>query len=148
MKKITTKHELPKGITNKDLQYPSYKSSDRLAYDDARLSNSGSFELIHVIGWGWCISTLLIRKAGRRSSESAISGGARVYAVRVDTGETVRVGLGPHVDERVQVYVRKSRVKALERYINLLVSGATRANQIRDRISTRRAQSAFRRYAW
>lgn len=140
-KTTTTLPALPKGMRASDLKRPSWRSKDRL---DFEACPGGSFQMIHVGDWGWCLATLLIRKAGRR----AVEGGDRTYAVRIATGETVAVGLGPHVKARATVYVRKSRGKALAGYLEMIRQGAERANQIRDRISTRRAQTALRRFPW
>jgi hypothetical protein len=136
MKKPIAKTDaaLPEGIEAGDLEYPRHMSPDPLANDEA---NHGSFELYETIGFGWCISTLLISRAsGRRTAPAS----DRTYAVRVADGATVRIGLGPHVKRTVTVYVRRSRVAALKRYLDLFRSGAERANTIRDRISSRRAQ--------
>lgn len=131
---MKTKNALPEGINQSDLKYPGYKSKDRtLPYPD------GSFELWHITSFGWVIPTLFIRGAGRHS-ESA----HRTYAVNLK-GQTCRVGLGPHVTERVTVYVRKSREKVLRKFLDLKNTGAIRSNEIRDRISTRRAQTQARR---
>jgi hypothetical protein len=92
--------------------------------------------------FGWVVPTLVIRQPGRRSSLSAQA--PRTYATTLD-GKPCRVGLGPHVEARVTVYVREGRKAALQRYVDLQRSGAVQAHEIRDRISTRRAQSALRR---
>jgi hypothetical protein len=42
-----------------------------------------------------------------------------------------------HVGERVTVYVKKSRLAALQKFIDLQGIGAESTNDIRDRISTR-----------
>lgn len=120
--------KLPAGLRASDTKMGrTYK--DRLyAFD---------FELWHVRGWGWCIPTLLIRNAPRRMN-GAVS--PRSYAVRVDDGSIVRIGLGPHVTERVHIYARKGRLGVLKKYIDLKETGAGNAGLIRDRISSRRAR--------
>lgn len=132
--------DLPKGIRPTDLKYPSFKSKDRINYEKG---DHGSLTLYEVHdrkgnSW-WCIATLRIRKArlGRD--------GERTYAVRLSDGAPVRIGLGPHVKRKITVYVRQSRVEALQRYIDLHLSGAESAHQIRDRISSRRAQGQVER---
>jgi hypothetical protein len=123
---------LPKGILVSDLKYPDYSKRDKrpkdIPYEDTY------FELYFVPGFNWCIPTLLIRNPGRRSSQTT----ARTYAVTVDTQKLVRIGLGPHVTEKHTVYLRQSRIKDLMPYIELRRKGAAQANQVRDRISTRR----------
>lgn len=123
--------KLPDGILESDLKYPS--GSQRIWGKD--------FELWHVIGFGWCIPTLHIRNAPRRTEGRGLA--RRTYAVRIDTGTPCRVGLGPHVTARVTVYASKKRERALAKYFALLNDGASAANQIRDRISTRRMRSSM-----
>ena len=89
---------------------------------------------------GWCVPTLLIRNASRRSSSKT----DRTYATTLD-GKPVRIGMGPHVSAIARVYVRASRKAALQRYLDLQSEGSKTAHEIRDRISSRRAQSALRR---
>jgi hypothetical protein len=126
---------LPKGITEKDLKYPErHDFPENFQYEDR------SFELWFCGSFGWCIPTLQIRGAGRRMGVAP-----RTYAVSVDTKKVCRIGLGPHVLKRVTVYVRKSRLEVLKPFLDLRREGAIAANNVRDRISTRRAQSAMRR---
>lgn len=107
------------------------------------------FELWFVDGWGWCIPTLLISNAGSRRVNSTGAGATkRTYAVRVDNRETVRIGLGPHVKGTYTVNVTKKSLPAMEKYFTLIQEGQTKAGQIRDTISTRRAQGAMRRRLW
>jgi hypothetical protein len=120
--------KLPDGILESDLKYPDYQK-DRLA---------DYFELWNVTGLGWVIPTLLI-KHSRRADRSD-----RTYATTLD-GKACRVGLGPHVLRRVTVYVAESRKAALQKYLDIKLEGQKTSNQIRDRISTRRAQTALRR---
>jgi len=123
--------ELPKGIKESDLSYPKNYKNRVVEY----------LELYYTTAFGWCIATLHIRNAGRRSTNKD----PRTYAVKVDDGSCVRVGLGPHVLKRVTVYVTEKRLKDLQRFIDLKNSGEITANEIRDRISTRRAQGSIRR---
>lgn len=146
----TATSKLPKGILASDLKRPSWHSKVKMAHPEGDKYGEVKFELVRTTAFGWCISTLLIAKAsGRRSSAP---GGDRTYAVRCNgdyhDGETVRIGFGPHVTFRGTVYVKASRAKALAKYLGLLGQGAVRANEIRDRISSRRAQSAMRRNFW
>lgn len=125
---------LPKGLIVSDTKYPrNYKDHEY----------SADFELWHVGDWGWCIPTLMIRNVPRRRL-TGTTVAPRTYAVRVDNGGLVRIGLGPHVKERVTVYGRKSRMAALKKFLDLRNEGAAKAGQVRDRISTRRARTALR----
>jgi hypothetical protein len=144
-KELKTKNALPDGIVLHDLKYPSYKlnvKNDPNYFDYKAPYEDHSFELWFVPSLGWCIPTLGIRNPGRRSRPGAAP---RTYAVKVSDGGVVRIGLGPHVAERVTVYVRKNRAEALAKFIALKNKGAVDANNIRDRISTRRAQGALYR---
>lgn len=126
--------ELPTGIKESDLKYPK----------NYKIRVVEHLELYYVKAFGWCIATLHIRNAGTRNTNRD----PRTYAVRVDTGECVRVGLGPHVLKRITVYATEKRLKDLQKFIDLKNSGEVTANEIRDRISTRRAQGTLRRSQW
>jgi hypothetical protein len=132
---------LPSDITETDLKYPDYKSKDQLVpqYDN------NQFELWYTQQMGWCIPTLRIGGSGRYGSTP------RTYATTLD-GKQVRIGKGPHVLRTVTVYVRQSRVKVLQKYLDLRTAGAVTSNTIRDRISSRRAQGqvmrAEGRHSW
>lgn len=131
---------LPAGLLSSDLKYPT-------TYPDR--AHAADFELWYVTGFGWCIPTLRIRNASRRVREGLGAGTpARTYAVRIETKGIVRIGLGPHVTFRTTVYGRKSRMKALRQYVELRDAGAGKAHMIRDRISSRRAQTEARRLAY
>lgn len=132
MIKSTTKTPLPEGILKTDLTRPSMS-----AYGGEALSNdwqNNTFDLWHVTGFGWCIPTL------------AISGkGARTYAIRIKDRNVVRIGMGPHVTEQVTVYVRINRLRTLQSFLDMRTDGAGKAGQVRDRISSRRAQGQIMR---
>lgn len=132
---------MPQGIEAFDLTYPEWnpKKPDELVRE---IGEYGALELYDTTGFGWCIATLGIRKA--RSAGKA----DRTYAIRVSDGQPVRIGLGPHVKRTVKVYVRQSRLEALKKYVDLYNKGSETAHEIRDRISTRRAQGALRRSSW
>jgi len=125
---------LPPDVLSSDTKYPPFRKNGARVVDSLMFYNVTSF--------GWCIATLLIRGPGRRSAAGAT---ARTYAVRVDDGSLVRIGLGPHVTQTVHVYVTDKRLAKLQKYLALRDSGAIKANETRDRISTRRARSAQRR---
>jgi len=127
--------ELPPGILPGDLKHPGISDTTGMW-----------FEMYHATGFGWCIPTLFIRKAGARSFSQ--HGSDRTYAIAISGGEIVRIGLGPHVTAQVIVYVAKSRLSSLQKYIDLKKRGEDQANQIRDRISSRRAQGQIRRMRW
>ena len=142
IKEIRLPTPLPAGIIKSDLTYPSYKSKDGLV-DDYRNS---SFELWCVSSarndMEWFIPTLLIANASRRSPNTT----ARTYATRVSDGKSGwRIGRGPHVKATFTVYVRKSRARALKPFLDMRTAGQEVAGQIRDRISSRRAQGALMR---
>jgi hypothetical protein len=125
---------LPKGIEKSDLHVPAdYKSYDKVPYEQR------SFELWHVTRFGWCIPTLLIGRARRANSTD------RTYAVTVEGGQVVRVGRGPHVTATHVVHVTNARHAALKSFLTLREKGQGDAGQIRDRISSRRAQGQLMR---
>jgi hypothetical protein len=130
---------LPKGIVERDLTYPdTRKGGDYFAKGID--CNDHQFEIWYVRNFGWCIPTLDIGGAGRQATR-------RTYAVKVDTGNVVRIGKGPHVTATHRVYVRESRLKDLQKFLDLRRKGAGDAGSIRDRISTRRAQGQQERAA-
>lgn len=135
MAKKTIETNLPTGVIQKDLEYPKYNSKDRLMSD---IGEYGTLTFYETKRFGWCITTLGI-------SRGKMGRAARSYAVRVSDGSPVRIGNGPHVTRVVKVYVRTSRVKALQKYVDLYNKGAEDASTIRDRISSRRAEGALRR---
>jgi hypothetical protein len=134
---------LPAGIIAKDLKAPTYNMKTG-TYTDPLIKDweQSMFELWYTERMGWCIPTLLISRAGRRAAPGASD---RTYAVAVKDGAMVRIGLGPHVLAKHTVYVRQSRLAALQKFLDLRQTGAVRANEIRDRISSRRAQGAMYR---
>jgi hypothetical protein len=138
---------LPAGITAKDLTRPKWDDKDGFARDSS--FDTREFELWHTPGFGWCIPTLDIA-AGRRGQPR------RTYAVlvrelpKLSAGEAVtvaRIGQGPHVTSQQVVYVRASRLKALQPFLDLRTAGLAAAGQVRDRISSRRAQGQQEREA-
>ena len=130
---MMTINTLPEGVTLSDLKPPKWDSGDR---------EVTTLTLDHADSFGWCIRTLHIRRPGRRARVGATD---RTYAIRVSDGAPVRIGIGPHVKRTITIYVRASRLSALQHLVDLRDKGALDANTIRDRISTRRAQGALRR---
>jgi hypothetical protein len=128
---VAVEYALPKGVLKSDLEAQSYKTYEKdppMYHDD--------FELWYTEAMGWVIPTLHIRNPGSRSR---IDAAPRTYAVQVESGKPCSVGLGPHVLRRVRVHVRKSNCERLARLIARKADGQVDANNIRDRISTRRA---------
>jgi hypothetical protein len=130
---------LPPGVKLSDLAYPRHHYDVPLEQRD---TVTHTLTLDYVESFGWCVRTLHIRNPGRRARAGATE---RTYASRVSDGRPVRIGIGPHVKRTIHVYVRRSRLDALKRLVDLHEQGAVDANTIRDRISSRRAQSALRR---
>lgn len=139
---------LPAGIVVTDLGYqkrplketPAMREAwDAIAWDDRQ------FELWHVTAFGWCIPTLAISSSGSRSGR--VGSQQRTYAVRVDDGAVVRIGRGPHVKQTLAVHVGPKNVERLQKFLDLRRTGEGKAGEIRDRISSRRAQGALMRAA-
>lgn len=128
--KSATAPVLPKGIKAGDLKYPKKAPW-----------SSGNFELWYTGGMGWVIPTLQI------SSGSRSAYGKRTYAVVVSTGQVCRVGMGPHVHAKHVVYVTTKSADRLAPFLALREQGQADAGQVRDRISTRRAQGQMHRAA-
>lgn len=138
---VTSTIELPEGIVQNDLScYDPMKAKDKYkpyAKLDHKAGNSGQLEFYYVTGRGWVITTLHISN-GKGFAD-------RSYGIDILTGGIVTVGKGPHVTKTINVYLRLSRLKALQKYIDLYNKGLISAGQIRDRISTRRANTVMRR---
>lgn len=113
--------DLPENVTPYDLEYPKFSSNDPPEYE---AGNSGTLTFYKTASFGWCLATLFIGW-GSRSSVAASSD--RTYAIRVDTEELVRVGKGPHVTSEVTIYLKKSRMEALKKYVDLYTKGLTDA---------------------
>lgn len=81
----------------------------------------------------WVIPTLEISRKGAD---------VRTYAVAADndSNDCFSVGRGPHVKQRLTVYVRVSRLKDLQVYLDRKNKGLIKANQIRDNRSTKMAR--------
>ena len=126
---------LPKEVKVSDLKYPSWKSKVKHLYDK-------DFELWYTERFGWCIPTLFISRARRGSGMQD-----RTYGVSL-SGETVTMGKGPHVLKTVNVYVTEKNLSRLQTLVDLKESGMGKAGNIRDTISTRRANTMARRAQW
>lgn len=142
METIKLLKELPAGIKQSDLQMKSWKD---MAYDsDGNGNNTNHFELWLVKdikeGLTWFIPTLLISKNNRNSY------GSRTYAVDL-SGRLCRIGKGPHVVQTLTVYLKKNNIIRLQKYLDLKKNGSEKSNQVRDRISSRRAEGQLHRAA-
>jgi len=136
--KIPTTEILPLGLLPSDLEHPGYRSGEKLAYE---IGDHGFIKLYQVEGRKgvvyWVVATLAIGGSARGYA-------MRTYGVTLD-GTSVRVGAGPHVKRTATVYMRESRVAALAPLIKLYDEGMLKSHQIRDRISSRRAEGVQRR---
>lgn len=141
----TSDTPLPEGITRKDLEYPKVKRDKKFrvlnpAEELVRDAGEyGQLTFYETAGFGWCLATLGIARARSPGKTD------RTYAVRVSDGGSVRIGAGPHVTRTIKVYVRRGRLTALKKYVEMFQSGQVQANSIRDRISSRRAEGALMR---
>jgi hypothetical protein len=129
---------LPKDVREADLKYPSWKSKVRveqtLTLYYVTMTRDG--------GKDWFIANLQIRRSRNGHAN-------RTYATRVSDGKTGwRIGAGPHVTKTITVYVTTKNKARLAKLVDMASKGEEDANIIRDRISSRRAQSALRRGAW
>lgn len=116
-----------KGIIKSDLKYPSFDNYNDRAHN---LGNHGQLTFIHTERFGWVIATLPISKN-------------RTYGVSVENGAIVSTNTDYSTD--VTLYLRKSRMESLQKFVDLYDKGMGSANNIRDRISTRRANTVLRR---
>jgi hypothetical protein len=115
-----------------DFKHLPWKSKDYIPWDMKLLRNGTStIEIHHNDRFGWCIATLPISKD-------------RSYGISIDNGEVVSMGVRDLGKER-RIILRKSRLGKLQKFIDLFNTGYERAQDIRDRTSTRRAQTVARR---
>jgi len=144
MAKMTKKTEvldLPPGIKASDCKPEQWKRS--LTWEERKqhgCEEDTGLRFYKTTGFGWVLLTLHISKPGRRS----VSQTDRSYGITLD-GKVVRVGKGPHVLKELLVYINKDNVVRLTKYIDLRNKGLGDAGQIRDRISSRRAQGQLHR---
>lgn len=132
----TQKVDLPPDIIKADLAYPK-DGIDWLAGNNGRLT---FYQVEGRRGLYWCIATLPIGSSRNRKYAP------RTYAIGLN-GAICTVGGGPHVKQVVSIYLAKARVSKLRKYIELYETGMGNAGQIRDRISSRRAQGQMERMA-
>lgn len=132
---------LPPGILKSDLEHKGPKNF--AAYEtwlkgDGILVEPRTLTLYETERFGWIITTLLIRNGASHSVAD------RTYGITLK-GELVRVGFGPHVKQKITVYVHKVRLAALQKYIDLYNTGMIKAHESRDTLSSRRASTVARR---
>jgi hypothetical protein len=139
--KPATKPALPQGITEADLKYPKYYTGK-----GPEVLYQLQFEIWYTERFGWCIPTLLIGGVPRRMQGSDVQ--RRTYAIAIKDGGTVSLGLGPHVLFHFNVYVTSANQARLQKYTDMRQQGLGNAGDIRDRISSRRMQTAARRRNW
>jgi hypothetical protein len=142
MKKLN--EELPVDVKESDLKYPEhgkglpYKQLQELGMD------YGSLTFYKTTGLGWVLTTLHISNPSRRQAAGTA---ARSYGISVSDGKIVTVGRGPHVTKEIQVYLSQDNIDRMMKYVQLHQKGLADAGQIRDRISSRRAQGQLYRSA-
>lgn len=144
--------ELPPDVNASDLKYPAYDSdkgvSDGIPYAKQQELGLDSTSLTFYLVSGrhvndWVLLTLHISNPPRRQRNRGVDT-TRSYGVSMD-GKVCRVGLGPHVLKEVTVHLSQSNIERLKKYVDLFRKGLAEAGQIRDRISTRRAQGQIHR---
>ena len=138
--------ELPPNVKEADTKYP--KIGQGIGYEkltelglDFNSGWGGRLVFHKVPRFGWVIATLLIRKPGRRSTATT----DRTYGITVADQKPCTVGMGPHVEATVEVYLTKANLKRMMPYIETWKKGMSDAGVIRDRISSRRAATTLRR---
>lgn len=128
--------DLPPDVQASDLEFPKkhlpWEQLEALGLGGSALT----FYLVPSLG-GWILTTLGISGAGRQAT-------ARSYGIGLD-GKTCRVGKGPHVKASVTIYLSADNVERLSKYVELWQAGMERAGEVRDRISSRRAQGQIHR---
>lgn len=144
--KAATVAALPPDVTAADLRYPTAKN--QLGYKEVEamglVATYGTFTLYFVPKIGWVLTTLHISNPSSRQSAGT---SARFYGIGVSDGKVYTVGRGPHVTAEVVVHTTKDNADRLKRYADLWTKGMADASQIRDRISSRRAQGQLHRAA-
>ena len=130
--------DMPPKVQARDLKWPETGTwaTDKLR--EKGILDAHTLTFYYVTGdMGWVIATLDISKGKRGNAD-------RTYGITLD-GKVVRVGNGPHVKKEVQVHLSTENWERLLPYVELYLKGLEQAGQIRDRISTRRAQGQINR---
>lgn len=138
------------GATEEERTAARKQYDEERAVFDSKPENQGidQFEIWETERFGWCIPTLLISNPGRQrravAQRMGFEASERTYGISMK-GEIVTIGGGPHLKQRLTVHVSAARQPDLAKYLELKEKGERDANSIRDRISTRRAQTSLRR---
>ena len=132
--------EMPPKVQASDLKWPETGTwaTDKLR--EKGILDAHTLTFYYVAGGdinGWVIATLDISKGKRGNAD-------RTYGITLE-GKVCRVGNGPHVKKEVVVHLSTKNWDRLLPYVELYVKGLEQAGQIRDRISTRRAQGQINR---
>lgn len=132
----TKTHPLPSYIQEKDLAF-DYKKDKRPKEGFGYGPNDVPYQFtLHLTErFGWVVTTLLIRKAGRRHASGAQD---RTYAWSLDNEKPCRVGLGPHILRTVRVEVKVGNAKRLQPLFDQYEKGMIATGNWRDRRSTGR----------
>ncbi len=123
---------LPKGILVGDTKYPKWDGKNRTVQ---------TLTLYRTERFGWVVRTLLISRGTRGQPD-------RYYGIALSDQQIVSVGNGPHVKDTVEVWVMTKTQKRLQFLIDLHTKGMESAGNIRDRRSTRIANTKARRGAF
>jgi hypothetical protein len=147
VKTSKTVRELPPNVNPSDTVYPR-----RTSYDDSYWTfqktlreiglETSTLTFYKTTGIGWVLTTLHISNPSRRQSSSTPP---RTYGIGVADSKVYTVGRGPHVTEEVTIYLTPENYDRLKVYVQLWTKGMADASQIRDRISSRRAQGQLHR---
>lgn len=141
----TPKAELPPDIVASDTVPPQFNRKTLRSYSELQGKGLPATLLFYqTASLGWVLTTLHISNASSRQRARGIEA-ERYYAIGVSDSKVYTVGRGPHVKKEISVYIKPSNIDRLRKYLNLYAKGMEDANQIRDRISSRRAQGALRR---
>lgn len=106
--------------------------------------DADQFLLYCIKDTGWVVCTLHISNPSRNQRNRGNTA-ARFYSMGLKDGKVWRVGLGPHVLGERRVYLTEDNWERLQPLVDLYLKGMGDAGQIRDRISSRRAQGTLRR---
>jgi hypothetical protein len=147
MRKITRTDapmtNLPPDVKAADLKFPEVgKDLPWERRKELGLEDLYGLTFYQVKGLGWVLCTLHISNPSRRASTGTP---ARTYAIGVADGKVYTVGRGPHVTKEIEVYLSVDNLPRIQRYVDLWKKGMEDAGQIRDRISSRRAQGQMHR---
>lgn len=135
--KKTPAAKLPPDVLTDDCKY----GGTPLPYDE---NKPRTLTFYHTEKFGWVLCTLHISNPSRRQAAGTT---ARSYGIGVADSKIYTVGKGPHVTAECTVCLNQENLPRLQRYVDLYLKGLGDAGQIRDRISSRRAQGQLYRNA-